>query len=205
MVKNKIRVIKQKFIEIKKPFLREVKQAQESEEGVEEETGQEKEGEEQEEFSDFESLDLETERRAPVPRPTSREEGQGGAGEELEDMLGGVESNGKERGGIGPSSDEELKYDFEKPKYSFSERGIGGAEEMEELRHVVLRETPTLIEKTPEAREMHDARIQDSMLENLGIDEYAVKYVPMHKQELLEESEEVKGKKIDIRKYRKER
>lgn len=188
MAKNKIRIIKQKFREIKKPSLIEIKQEKQLEKEVVEE--------EPEDF-EFTEEGFGGERKAPVLELSKPRE-------ELEGMLEGVATGverkeGKEEGG------EEFKYDFEKPKYSFSEREIGEAGEMEELRHVVLEETPTLIERTPEAREVHDARIQDSMLENLGVEEYAVKYVKPHKQELLEESEEVKGKKIDIKKYRKER
>lgn len=205
MAKKKIAAGK-KIKEIKKPFQKieiklkeekkEAKQASEQrghngEEPVdeEEEDGLE-EGEEQKfDFDDFSSV----ERAAPVLRPTSGKD----RGEALEGMLEGL---GKKE-----SREDDSAKRSEKPKYSFSASSSEDDEAIQELRHIVLKETPRLIERTHEARELNSSRIQDSMFGNLGVEEYAVKYVPQHKEEFLHEHEEIKDRKIDIKKYRKER
>jgi hypothetical protein len=66
-------------------------------------------------------------------------------------------------------------------------------------------EKPSLIERTHEAREIESLKIQDSMLEHAAEEEYKPRHATAHKQDILEESEEIKGRKVDIKKYKRER
>ena len=116
--------------------------------------------------------------------------------ENLENMLEGAESKAKEE------NKEEVKYTFEKPKYSFSEEN---KDDFSELKRLVLKEMPSLIKKTSEAREVHNVRINEQISGNLGVEGYVATYVPAHKENILLESEEIKGKKVNIVKYSKER
>ena len=111
-------------------------------------------------------------------------------------MLEGAESKAKEE------NKEEIKYIFEKPKYSFSE---GNKDDFSELKRLVLKQIPTGIAKASEAGEMRNIMVEETMLEPDEVEEYSAKYVPEHKKNVLEESEEIKGKKVNIAKYSKER
>jgi len=124
---------------------------------------------------------------------------ESGTGEKLEGMLQGV--SGSEKDG---EKKEETKYSFEKPKYSFSDKE-SEMDEIRELRKIVLEEIPAAIERTHEAGEVHDVMMKETMLGHNELEEYAVKYVPEHKETFLRESDEIKGRKVDIRKYRNSR
>ncbi len=193
MDKKKIKIIKRQFREIKRPSFREVTKEEEESRGIGNADSDEEEKQESEdEFSDDFSA---AERKAPMLEQTGAKQ------EELEGMLSGVETKGK--GEAKEEKKEDFKYELEKPKYSFS--NVDEDRDIDEIRHVVLRETPSLIEKTHEAREIHNTRINEPMFEHHSDEEYVIRNFEANRQEVLEESQEIKGKKTDIKKYRKER
>ena len=124
---------------------------------------------------------------------------ESGAGKKLEGMLQGMSGSEKDE-----EKKEGVKYSFEKPKYSFSENRQDW-EGMEELRRIVLKEMPSAIERTHEARDVRDVMMKETMLGHNELEEYVVKYVPEHKKDVLRESDDIKGRKVDIRKYRNNR
>ncbi|MFH0831433.1 MAG: hypothetical protein V1886_01015 [archaeon] len=97
---------------------------------------------------------------------------------------------------------DKIDYSFEKPKYSFSY-----SEDDEELKRAVLRQTPSLIERAQEAREIRGIGLRDSMLvhNESGAQENEMKYVRDSGEHILEKSDEARDKSVDIRKYSKNR